>query len=210
MKILIDTDWSMFLEDLPADKQLEFFWAVFDYGNRECSLKCWNKIKPILEKGKIGYYNKLKTLKHVGYKPIDTIVDTSIDTTTDTNVVSGSVSVRQSKKEKKENISSLRTTRVTPTEEEVLEYARQQDEMAGVGGFAVTQEQAQDFYDYYTGIGWALPNDAKTPIVDWKPFLRKWVRNPRYRNTQQEPEESSMDKYEFRCMFDDKEKEARK
>ena len=110
----------------------------------------------------------------------------------------------------KKDSSSLQNTRVTPTEEEVLEYARQQDEMAGVGGFAVTQEQAQDFYDYYTGIGWALPNDAKTPIVDWKPFLRKWVRNPRYRNTQQEPEESSMDKYEFRCMFDDKEKEARK
>jgi hypothetical protein len=68
----------------------------------------------------------------------------------------------------------------------VLEYAKQQNECAGMGGFAVTQEQAQDFYDYYTGIGWVIPNDAKTPIVDWKPFLRKWVRNPRFKN--REPE----------------------
>lgn len=207
MKLLIDTDWAIFLEDLSAEKQLEFFWAVFDYGNRKCSLKCWDKIYPELEKGKIKYFNKLNNLKQ--YK-------TERDTESDTE----SVTEREPKSEYKykrqtknisENIvSSLRTTRVTPTEEEILEYARQQDEMAGMGGFAVTQEQAQDFYDYYTGIGWALPNDAKTPIVDWKPFLRKWVRNPRYRNTQQEPEESSMDKYEFRCMFDDKEKEARK
>lgn len=72
--------------------------------------------------------------------------------------------------------------KTNPTQEQVLEYAAQQNNMAGVGGFACTPEQAQDFYDYYTGIGWVLPNDAKTPIVDWKPFLRKWVRNPRFKN----------------------------
>lgn len=71
---------------------------------------------------------------------------------------------------------------IKPTQDEVLEYAKQQNECAGMGGFAVSQEQAQDFYDYYTGIGWVIPNDAKTPIVDWKPFLRKWVRNPRFKN----------------------------
>lgn len=79
--------------------------------------------------------------------------------------------------------SSNWNTRTNPTQEQVLEYAKQQNDMAGVGGFAVTQEQAQDFYDYYSGIGWVLPNDAKTPIVDWKPFLRKWVRNPRFVST---------------------------
>lgn len=73
-------------------------------------------------------------------------------------------------------------THVNPTEQEVLDYAKQQDDMAGVGGFAVSQEQAQAFYDYYSGIGWVLPNDAKTPIVDWKPFLRKWAKNPRFKN----------------------------
>ena len=45
MKLLIDTEWASFIEDLPVEKQLEFFWAVFDFGNRPCSLKCWSKIE---------------------------------------------------------------------------------------------------------------------------------------------------------------------
>ena len=65
-----------------------------------------------------------------------------------------------------------------PTEEEVLEYARQQNSIAGMGGFACSDEEALNFYDYYSGIGWVMPNDARTPIINWKPFLRKWIRNP--------------------------------
>lgn len=78
--------------------------------------------------------------------------------------------------------SSKSYTHVNPTEQEVLDYAKQQDDMAGVGGFTVSQEQAQAFYDYYSGIGWVVSNDARTPIVDWKPFLRKWAKNPRFKN----------------------------
>lgn len=85
-----------------------------------------------------------------------------------------------------------------PTQEQVLEYAAQQNDMAGVGGFVCTPEQAQDFYDYYTGIGWVLPNDAKTPIVDWKPFLRKWVRNPRFKNKDNEtPDINDLDNFKI-------------
>lgn len=65
-----------------------------------------------------------------------------------------------------------------PSEQEVLEYARQQNSIAGMGGFACSDEEALNFYDYYSGIGWVMPNDSRTPIVNWKPFLRKWVRNP--------------------------------
>lgn len=103
---------------------------------------------------------------------------------------------------KKDTVAPLH--KVAPTEKEVLEYARQQNEMAGMGGFAVLQEQAQDFYDYYTGIGWVLPNDANTPIRDWRPLLRKWVRNPKFQTKQEQDEESSMDKYEFRSWFDER------
>ena len=63
MKLLIDTEWATFIADLPEEKQLEFFWAIFDYGKKDCSLKCWEKIQPVLEKGKIGYFNKLNNLK---------------------------------------------------------------------------------------------------------------------------------------------------
>lgn len=68
---------------------------------------------------------------------------------------------------------------VAPTQEEVLKYAKEMNEYAGLGGFVCSQEEAQLFYDYYSGIGWCLPNEHSTPIREWKPFLRKWVKNPR-------------------------------
>ena len=184
MKLLIDTNWAPFIADLPTEKQLEFFWAVFDYGNRECSLKCWDMIQPILEKGKIGYYNKLRTLKHVSDKIIDTttdtIIDTSIDTTPDTTVVSESVSVNNNK-HSRNNGCNLSTTRTRvkeftpPTLEQVLDYAKQQNDIAGIGGFACTPELAEQFWAHYESIGWRVGNESRTPILNWQTKLRYWA-----------------------------------
>ena len=55
--------------------------------------------------------------------------------------------------------------------DEVYEYAQ-------VSGIMCSKEQAQDFYDYYSGIGWRISNEHRTPINDWRPFWRKWLRNP--------------------------------
>lgn len=55
--------------------------------------------------------------------------------------------------------------------DEVYEYAQ-------VNGMMCSKEQAQDFYDYYSGIGWRIGNEFRTPINDWHPFWRKWLRNP--------------------------------
>lgn len=175
MKLLIDTEWATFIEDLSTDKQLEFFWAVFDYGNHKCSLKCWKKIQPLLEKGKIKYFNKLNNLKQ--YK-----------TERDTE----SVPEREPKSEYKyktpignsclDNSPSLRTTRARdftpPTLQEVFDYAKQQNDMAGCGGFECTKEMAEEFWGNYAGNGWVVSNESKTPIRDWKAKLRQWaVRN---------------------------------
>lgn len=190
MKILIDTEWATFIEDLPTEKQLEFFWAVFDYSNRDCSLRCWKKIQPILEKGKIGYFNKIKKLKQFA----DTDTDTTPDTNTDTVAVRGSVSVNKNKNinNSREYTSSLSTTHVNtftpPTEQEVLDYAADQNQFASAGGFACPPEIAQAFYDYYSSTGWTLSNDARTPILNWKPKLRQWATNPKYK-PKEEPEE---------------------
>lgn len=89
------------------------------------------------------------------------------------------------------NTSNLSTTRVNPTLDEILDYARQQNDLAGMGGFKCSPDTAHDFYDYYSGIGWCLPNDAKTPILDWKPFLRKWARKPQFKT--HEPETVNID-----------------
>lgn len=174
MKILIDTDWAMFIADLPTDKQLEFFWAVFDYGNRDCNLKCWDKVKPILEKGKIGYYNKLKKLKQF------TVSNT--DTDTDTVAVRGSVSVSNRKVYTRKDNSSIWNTRANkftpPTLQDVLDYAKEQSSMIGVGGFSCPQKIATEFWTHYDSQGWVKSNDAKTPVTNWKSLLRSWTLNP--------------------------------
>ena len=88
------------------------------------------------------------------------------------------------------NINNISTTRakqsafVAPTLDDVLSYAADQSACAGCGGFACDPSVAEEFWSYYSGLGWVLPNDAQTPIHDWKPFLRKWARQPsRFRGT---------------------------
>lgn len=75
----------------------------------------------------------------------------------------------------KNNTSSLRNTRVHPTLDAVLEYAKQQNSVAGVGGFACTPELAEQFWLYYESQGWVKGNKSQTPISDWKPLLRRWA-----------------------------------
>lgn len=88
--------------------------------------------------------------------------------------------------EKTHPAHTARNKFIPPTIDEVMAYAKQQNDMAGVGGFACTEQIAQDFYDYYAGIGWMLPNDSRTPIVDWRPFLSKWARDShRFQKTTQ-------------------------
>lgn len=82
------------------------------------------------------------------------------------------------------NINNISITRarqpafVPPTLDDVLEYASSQSSCAGCGGFNCPPNLAEEFWSYYSGLGWVLPNDAQTPIRDWKPFLRKWARSP--------------------------------
>ena len=182
MKLLIDTEWAAFIEDLPVEKQLEFFWAVFDFGNRPCSLKCWSKIEPVLEKGRVGYYNKLRHLKQFAVS--DTVSDTVSGSVSDagTDTVRGSINnIIINSRNTGNNISTTRAKQsafVAPSLDDVLSYAATQSSCAGCGGFACDPRVAEEFWSYYAGLGWVLPNDAQTPIRDWKPFLRKWANQP--------------------------------
>lgn len=63
---------------------------------------------------------------------------------------------------------------VHPTLDEVLEYARQQNSMAGIGGFVCNDTDAEQFWSYYESQGWRIGNDSNTPIRDWRPKLRQW------------------------------------
>ena len=62
-----------------------------------------------------------------------------------------------------------------PTLKQVLDYAKQQNDIAGIGGFACTPELAEQFWTYYESQGWIKGNSARTPVSDWKPLLRRWA-----------------------------------
>ena len=83
---------------------------------------------------------------------------------------------------KKKNETPVATTqRNKPTLDDVLEYAKQQNSIAGVGGFACPPELAEQFWTYYESQGWVKSNAARTPICDWKPLLRRWATDERIR-----------------------------
>lgn len=209
MKLFIDTNWYDMIQDLSDDKQVEIMRAVFAFPNGDSNTHVWQKIiKPQLEQSAKLYTEKAQRFaenRKKRWKQKSEQISDKKSEQTSNRCQNVNVNVKEKDIDIKEHSSSNWNTRVAPTEEEVLEYARQQNEMAGMGGFAVTEQQAQDFYDHYSGVGWCLTNDAQTPIRDWRPLLRKWVRNPKFQTKQDEQdEESSMDKYEFRSWFDDR------
>lgn len=62
-----------------------------------------------------------------------------------------------------------------PTLDEVLAFAAQQNQLAGVGGFACTPELAEQFWAHYESIGWRVGNESRTPILNWQTKLRYWA-----------------------------------
>jgi hypothetical protein len=179
MKLLIDTEWATFISDLSEEKQLEFFWAVFDYGNRECNLNCWNKIKPLLESGKIKYYNRLNNLKQYRSES-DTESDTErvpeweyktqykIKNINPRNNVCYNNTTRAKETEK-----GVRGAFIAPTLEEILTYAKQMNDTAGMGGFVCGKQTAIDFFNQYDRQGWLLGNGNH--MTNWKSGLRRWA-----------------------------------
>ena len=73
-----------------------------------------------------------------------------------------------------------------PTLDEVLNYAKQQNEMAFVGGFKCSQQTATEFFCHYDAIGWVIGNENKTPIRNWQSKLRLWALSPNKYKTKQE------------------------
>lgn len=72
-------------------------------------------------------------------------------------------------------VNNKPTTHIHPTLDAVLEYAKQQNSVAGMGGFACSPELAEQFWLYYESQGWVKGNKSQTPICDWKPLLRRWA-----------------------------------
>lgn len=117
MKLLIDTDWFAAIKDLDPRKQREVLEAILDYPNKESDTNLWrNVIKPALEKGKIGYFNKINHLKQ--YNPQKSDKKTS-DTESDTDT--GTESKEKKRNNSRVEIDSIYTTRTHAREKTVEE-----------------------------------------------------------------------------------------
>lgn len=187
----IRPDWAGVLTYLSDKEKSEILTALFKYPSVDCKSAFWlETIKPDLDL-QYSEFARLCELKSRGIRerwgktsitPLQDQNNTSITGVQDSERESEStLSTISISRNNSYNLSTTRTRAkefTPPTLQQVLDYAKQQNDMAGVGGFACSQQVARDFYDYYAGIGWVLPNDSRTPIVDWRPFLSKWARDP--------------------------------
>lgn len=74
----------------------------------------------------------------------------------------------------KEPEKQVRGSFVPPTLEEVLEYAKQMNSIAGMGGFLCSRQTATDFFNHYQSQGWLIGNGIH--MTDWKPRIAKWAK----------------------------------
>ncbi len=77
-----------------------------------------------------------------------------------------------------------------PDLDEVLAFAREQDSMAGVGGFKCSEKVAREFFDFYAGQGWVTSGNI--PIVNWQVKLRSWACKPNRFKSKDEVEEEEL------------------
>lgn len=85
---------------------------------------------------------------------------------------------------KRDSIEKNQVDFSPPTEQEVLEYAKQMDMTVGMGGFECCPEQARLFFAYYDKVGWL--DKEKIPIIDWKKSFKYWVRRDDMQRYQKE------------------------
>lgn len=191
MKLLFDTEWFEIIQDLSTEKRVEIMEAILAFPNKDSNTSIWkNVIKPKLEY-QLDLYNKkcaqfAKNREKRWEQTPDNKEQTSNTCLTDVCKTSNrreNVNVNEYIYNNNINNNSvLQTTRTSkftpPTLQDVLDYAKQQSSMIGVGGFSCPQKIATEFWTHYDSQGWVKSNDAKTPVTNWKSLLRSWTLNP--------------------------------
>ena len=74
-------------------------------------------------------------------------------------------------------VSGIRASKFTPpTLQEVIDYAAEQTQWRGVGGFRCPRSVAEEFWAHYDSQGWKKSNDSATPVTNWQSALRLWAK----------------------------------
>ena len=91
--------------------------------------------------------------------------------------------IRRDKKRREESTPQTPLNKFSPpTLQEVLTFAKQQNDVAKTGGFSCSKAIAEEFWSHYQANGWIVGNESRTPLRDWKAKLRQWC----VRETQKE------------------------
>lgn len=112
--------------------------------------------------------------------------------------------LKDKEKEKENNVivgnsGEMSTTRTHAREEipgpsldEVLQFAKMQTSMDGVGGFFCSAKDAEAFWSHYQSQGWRKSNESSTPVRDWKAQLRFWCTQAKKFNKSKLPDEDDL------------------
>lgn len=192
----IRQDWAGILSYISDQEKAEILTAIFKYPNIECKSKFWlETIKPDLD---LQYENfkrsceaKSRGIRNRWGKISITDVE-DMNNTCNTDVIdakskskSKSIGIGKNiEKDKNTENGKIYNNFIPPTEQEILEYAKQMDMTVGMGGFECCPEQAKLFFAYYDKVGWL--DKEKIPITDWKKSFKYWVRRDDMQRYQKE------------------------
>lgn len=178
-------DWAGILSYLSDKEKGEILVALFKYPSVECDSAFWKEtIKPDLDLQYETFTESCKAKSRGVRNRWDKISITDVKDMDNISIREHIDTERESEKEKGKSVeikSSLRNTRdkfTPPTLQEVLEFASQQNDMAGTLGFSCPRKIAEEFWTHYDSQGWVKSNDSRTPITNWKSLLRSWTLNP--------------------------------
>jgi hypothetical protein len=178
-------DWAGILSYLSDKEKSEILTALFKYPS-EVSEKCesafWKEtIKPDLD---LQYQVFTESCKAKSRGVRNRWGKISISDVEDKDKISiryGIDTEREREREKKKiggtGGKQIRGAFVAPTLEEVLTYAKQMNDTAGMGGFVCGKQTAVDFFNQYDRQGWLLGNGNH--MTNWKSGLRRWADEQR-------------------------------
>ena len=174
----IRQDWAGILSYISEKEKSEILVALLKYPSVECDSAFWKEtIKPDLD---LQYESFKKSCEAKSRGVRNRWDKISIRDVEDMNKISiRDVIDTKSKSKRKDKEIDINTQDnkkfIAPTLDEVLEYAKQQNEMAGLGGVRCSKQTAESFWSNYESNGWVISNESRTPIRDWKARLRQWA-----------------------------------
>lgn len=169
-------DWIHLFKQCSVEERAELLLAITDYPNYEpkMDIAVWEFIKSQLDVQYQKSENKSRTMadnRNKGNQKSSSVDQSRLRSS---EVVKCSQIEIETEIEKEIETGREIKNIPHPTEQEVLDYARQMDESVGVSGFECCPEQARLFFAYYDKVGWI--DKGGVPIVDWKKSFKYWVR----------------------------------